>query len=332
MIHAIWKDHGDIEGALVSVKHIMISEMSALSPDIKANILKYINASGKYLRAGLCLYLAKEIEGKISQGKLYLAAAIETFHLATLIHDDVIDEADLRRNLKPLHRVYSNKLAIYSGDYLLSYSGRLAAKGAQLLKIKETLEDEPPLSYQLVERILAGELAQLMNQYNSQMTMKAYLKQIKGKTAFLFGIACQLGTWHPRLSQKELSAAYHFGIFLGMAFQISDDLIDYQLKANQSGKPRLQDVQNGIYTAPLIFGMAESKPIKQAVKNHKSLEWEQEELAMLYKQLEETQAFEATETLINNYLIKLNRACELLPLEHKEEFLIFIRRILARDF
>lgn len=127
MIHSIWKHHGDIEEALVSVKHIMISEMSSLPPDIKTTILDYINASGKYLRAGLCLYLEKEIQ-EISQGKLYLAAAIETFHLATLIHDDVIDEAELRRNIKPLHQVYSNKIAIYAGDYLLSYAGRLATR------------------------------------------------------------------------------------------------------------------------------------------------------------------------------------------------------------
>ncbi|MUG33555.1 polyprenyl synthetase family protein, partial [Psychrobacter sanguinis] len=85
-------------------------------------IIDYINAPGKYLRAGLCLYLAKEVEGHISKGKLYLAASIEVLHLATLIHDDVIDEADLRRTLEPFHKTYTNKIAIYAGDYLLAYA------------------------------------------------------------------------------------------------------------------------------------------------------------------------------------------------------------------
>ncbi|MCL6221473.1 polyprenyl synthetase family protein [Streptococcus dysgalactiae subsp. equisimilis] len=332
MIHPIWKHHDDIEEALVSVKHIMISEMSSLPPDIKTTILDYINASGKYLRAGLCLYLEKEIQGEISQGKLYLAAAIETFHLATLIHDDVIDEAELRRNIKPLHQVYSNKIAIYAGDYLLSYAGRLATRGAQLLNIKDNWEDNGPLPYHVVERILAGELAQLMNQHNSQMTMKAYLKQIKGKTAFLFGLACQLGTWYPKIPQKTSKAAYHLGIFLGMAFQLSDDLIDYRLRADQSGKPRLQDVQNGIYTAPLILGMAQSQTIKQLVDKHQAVEWKEEELTLLYNHLLNTQAFEATEALIEKYLMKISQTSGLLPLNHQEGFLTFIKHILARRY
>nr|WP_226955947.1 polyprenyl synthetase family protein [Streptococcus dysgalactiae] len=306
--------------------------MSSLPPDIKTTILDYINASGKYLRAGLCLYLEKEIQGEISQGKLYLAAAIETFHLATLIHDDVIDEAELRRNIKPLHQVYSNKIAIYAGDYLLSYAGRLATRGAQLLNIKDNWEDNGPLPYHVVERILAGELAQLMNQHNSQMTMKAYLKQIKGKTAFLFGLACQLGTWYPKIPQKTSKAAYHLGIFLGMAFQLSDDLIDYRLRADQSGKPRLQDVQNGIYTAPLILGMAQSQTIKQLVDKHQAVEWKEEELTLLYNHLLNTQAFEATEALIEKYLMKISQTSGLLPLNHQEGFLTFIKHILARRY
>lgn len=264
--------------------------------------------------------ILKKKSREISQGKLYLAAAIETFHLATLIHDDVIDEAELRRNIKPLHQVYSNKIAIYAGDYLLSYAGRLATRGAQLLNIKDNWEDNGPLPYHVVERILAGELAQLMNQHNSQMTMKAYLKQIKGKTAFLFGLACQLGTWYPKIPQKTSKAAYQLGIFLGMAFQLSDDLIDYRLRADQSGKPRLQDVQNGIYTAPLILGMAQSQTIKQLVDKHQAVEWKEEELTLLYNHLLNTQAFEATEALIEKYLMKISQTSGLLPLNHQEGF------------
>ncbi len=85
------------------------------------------------------------------------------------------------------------------------------------------------------------------------MTMKAYLKQIQGKTAFLFGLACQLGSFVPGQSRKDSSMAFRSGQALGMAFQLRDDLIDYQLDVAESGKPRLQDIQNGIYTAPLLL-------------------------------------------------------------------------------
>lgn len=117
-----------------------------------------------------------------------------------------------------------------------------------------------------------------------------------------------------------------------MAFQLSDDLIDYRLRADQSGKPRLQDVQNGIYTAPLILGMAQSQTIKQLVDKHQAVEWKEEELTLLYNHLLNTQAFEATEALIEKYLMKISQTSGLLPLNHQEGFLTFTKHVLARRY
>nr|WP_283770284.1 polyprenyl synthetase family protein [Streptococcus suis] len=273
-----------------------------LHPAVTSKIVEYVEAPGKYLRAGLCLLFAQMTEGKISRSKLYFAAHLEVLHLATLIHDDVIDGADKRRGVTAAHQQFSNRIAIYTGDYLLAYSGRLLGKGLRLLDV--TQDDLNLGSDKLMETILRGELSQLINQFDANMTMKTYLKQIQGKTAFLFGLACQLGSFVPGQSRKESQLAFRAGQALGMAFQIRDDLIDYQLEVEESGKPRLQDIQNGIYTAPLLFAMQEDNSIRQLLQSYIQSP-NQEDLEVITERLFATNALAKTEGLLTAYLKKM---------------------------
>ncbi len=134
------------------------------------------------------------------------------------------------------------------------------------------------------------------------MTMKTYLKQIQGKTAFLFGLACQLGSFVPGQSRKDSSMAFRSGQALGMAFQLRDDLIDYQLDVAESGKPRLQDIQNGIYTAPLLL------PCEKTSLSSSNRAYIQsptaEGLEILTDRIFATHAIAKTEKLIVSYLEK----------------------------
>ncbi|MGQ7503182.1 polyprenyl synthetase family protein [Streptococcus suis] len=302
MVHQIWNTYPEIERGLEEVKSIILSEMMVLHPAVTSKIVEYVEAPGKYLRAGLCLLFAQMTEGQISKSKLYFAAHLEVLHLATLIHDDVIDGADKRRGVEAAHQQFSNRIAIYTGDYLLAYSGRLLGKG---LRLQELTENDLDLDNdKLLEIILRGELSQLVNQFDTQMTMKAYLKQIQGKTAFLFGLACQLGSFVPGQSRKDSSMAFRSGQALGMAFQIRDDLIDYQLEVEESGKPRLQDIQNGIYTAPLLFAMQEDNSIRQLLLSYIQSP-NQEDLEVITERLFATNALAKTESLLTAYLKKM---------------------------
>ncbi|MFZ2952819.1 MAG: polyprenyl synthetase family protein [Streptococcus suis] len=301
MVHQIWDAHPDIKKGLEEVKTIILSEMMVLHPAVKTKIVEYVEAPGKYLRAGLCLLFAQMKEGQIHQSKLYFAAYLEVLHLATLIHDDVIDGADKRRGVITVHQQFSNRIAIYTGDYLLAYSGRLLAKGLRLQDLSQ--EDMNLGNDKLMETILRGELSQLMNQFDTEMTMKAYLKQIQGKTAFLFGLSCQLGAFVPGQSKKESGLAFRTGQALGMAFQIRDDLIDYQLDVRVSGKPQLQDLQNGIYTAPLLFAMRENKSIRSNLVDYIQTPTPQA-LADLANKIMTTNAIDETEKLIDSYIKK----------------------------
>ncbi|MCL4935321.1 polyprenyl synthetase family protein [Streptococcus suis] len=302
MVHQIWNTYPEIERGLEEVKSIILSEMMVLHPAVTSKIVEYVEAPGKYLRAGLCLLFAQMTEGKISRSKLYFAAHLEVLHLATLIHDDVIDGADKRRGVTAAHQQFSNRIAIYTGDYLLAYSGRLLGKGLRLLDV--TQDDLNLGSDKLMETILRGELSQLINQFDANMTMKTYLKQIQGKTAFLFGLACQLGSFVPGQSRKESQLAFRAGQALGMAFQIRDDLIDYQLEVEESGKPRLQDIQNGIYTAPLLFAMQEDNSIRQLLQSYIQSP-NQEDLEVITERLFATNALAKTEGLLTAYLKKM---------------------------
>ncbi|HFI0130502.1 TPA: polyprenyl synthetase family protein [Streptococcus suis] len=302
MVHQIWNTYPEVKQGLEEVKSIILSEMMVLHPAVTAKIVEYVEAPGKYLRAGLCLLFAQMTEGQISRSKLYFAAHLEVLHLATLIHDDVIDEADKRRGVVAAHQQFSNRIAIYTGDYLLAYSGRLLGKGLRFLDISQ--DDLNLGNDKLMETILRGELSQLLNQFDANMTMKTYLKQIQGKTAFLFGLACQLGSFIPGQSKKDSHLAFRAGQALGMAFQIRDDLIDYRLDVEKSGKPRLQDIQNGIYTAPLLFAMSEDRSIRQRLQNYIQTP-SQEGLDVIIDKLFATNAIAKTEGLIVAYLNKM---------------------------
>lgn len=302
MVHQIWNTYPEIERGLEEVKSIILSEMMVLHPAVTSKIVEYVEAPGKYLRAGLCLLFAQMTEGEISRSKLYFAAHLEVLHLATLIHDDVIDGADKRRGVTAAHQQFSNRIAIYTGDYLLAYSSRLFGKGLRLLEVSR--DDLDLGNDKLMETILRGELSQLLNQFDANMTMKAYLKQIQGKTAFLFGLACQLGSFVPGQSKKESQLAFRAGQALGMAFQIRDDLIDYQLEVEESGKPRLQDIQNGIYTAPLLFAMQEDNSIRLLLQSYIQSP-NQKGLEVITERLFATNALAKTESLLTAYLKKM---------------------------
>lgn len=329
MVHHIWDNYPLIQSKLKQVKSIMLSELSVIHPDVKRKILGFIDAPGKYIRSGLTLLFSIDETGQIPEGKLYLAAYVETLHLATLIHDDVIDEADTRRGLDVLNKTFSNRIAVYAGDYLLSYANRLALKGAELLNVSQ--ESNQFFNPMIIERILAGELAQLMNQYRDDMTMKDYLKQIKGKTAFLFALSCQLGAWYPDITKKESLLAFQIGQNIGMAFQLSDDLIDYQIDSSQSGKPRLQDLKNGIYTAPYLLAKQGSQNFRNYIKTIDLNHLNEEERTQIYQLLVTEGYIKQTEQLILTYINKIEQLVKRSKLIDGY-FNSFIATIMKRNF
>ena len=298
MADSIWQTYPVIDQHLKQVKTVMLAEINIGQRDIQQKIEEYIHASGKYLRAGLCLLFSLIKEEEISENKLYLAAAIETFHLATLIHDDVIDDSPLRRNIEAIQQSHSNRIAIYAGDYLLVTAARLVAK--------TSFDRQSEISFQWAgESILNGELLQLANQYNTKMTFTQYLKQIRGKTALLFALSSYAGYYQSQASKRLNKKAFYVGEDIGMFFQLTDDLIDYSSNSQLSGKPRLQDIRNGIYSAPLLYSLQKYPHLLEQISPKDSLS--DQDCEMIYQQVVAAGGIEATLKLVERYQDRIQK-------------------------
>ena len=175
-----------------------------------------------------------------------MAAALELLHVATLLHDDVIDEADTRRGQETISARFGNRVAIYAGDYLLTVCYQLLSKYSPDLAGIQLPTDG-------MMRVVEGELLQMEESYKTDVTIQDYLKRIDGKTAQLFMLSCMMGERFSGMG--ELERARHIGNSIGMAFQLLDDILDYEVSSSEFGKPVLEDVAQGIYTMPLIASL-----------------------------------------------------------------------------
>lgn len=211
-----------------------------------------LDNQGKMVRASLVLLFSYAVQNKpqaSSDCVVTAAAAIEMLHLSTLVHDDVLDNASVRRNEPTMHIKHGNKAAIYMGDLILSrYMEIMAGIAPNTEFIVEQAHT--------INEIVAGDLLQECARYNTDTTKEYYERAIAGKTAALFRLAAitgiKLSSDSP--SSQTLKQAAAFGEHLGMAFQIVDDLEDFNV-SHDTGKPKLEDIKEGIYTLPVILAM-----------------------------------------------------------------------------
>ena len=214
---------------------------------------RLLNAGGKRIRSLLFLIAsqAETEEGRLSDQEIETGAAIEILHMATLVHDDIADQASLRRGEPSALEEFGSEPALFIGDYFLS-------KAYQLFFRNLSADSLRFLSNKLPE-ICAGQMSEFNNRYNYGISLRDYLKQVRRKTGLLFGISTYLGAVEAGYSKVEAAHYYRFGLDLGMAFQIQDDLLDFTEDAEKLGKPPLQDIRQGIYTLPVILLLQDSR-------------------------------------------------------------------------
>lgn len=213
---------------------------------------RLLNAGGKRIRSLLYLIAGQaEIgEGRLSDQQIETGAAIEILHMATLVHDDITDQASLRRGVPSALEEFGSEPALFIGDYFLSKAYQLFFKNLSADSLRF-------LSNKLPE-ICAGQMSEFSNRYNYGISLRDYLKQVRRKTGLLFGIATYLGAAEAGYTKVESAHYYRFGLALGTAFQIQDDLLDFIEDVEKLGKPPLQDIRQGIYTLPVILLLQDS--------------------------------------------------------------------------
>ena len=210
-----------------------------------------IASGGKRLRPMLHV-LAAGAAGYHGDQHTKLAAIIEFIHTSTLLHDDVVDESDLRRGRKTANALWGNAASVLVGDFLYSRSFQLMVE-LDDMRIMRILADT-------TNTIAEGEVLQLLNIGNADVNEAAYLAVIERKTAVLFAAATELGGIVGGLPEKQIAALREYGMQLGYAFQIADDLLDYVSDADTLGKNIGDDLAEGKPTLPVIYALEKSSP------------------------------------------------------------------------
>ena len=221
-----------------------------------------VGGGGKRLRPMLVLLAAQACAYRGSDHVL-LAAVVEFIHTATLLHDDVVDESDLRRGRKTANALWGNAASVLVGDFLYSRSFQMMVE-ADDMRVMRILADT-------TNRIAEGEVLQLLNIHNPDVDEAAYLRVIERKTAVLFSAATRLGALLGGMPAAQEQAFAQFGLDLGFAFQIADDVLDYVSDAGTLGKNIGDDLAEGKATLPLIYAI-ERAPAAQAASLRRAIE------------------------------------------------------------
>lgn len=220
-------------------------------------IAEYIIAGGgKRLRPMLHL-LAARCCGYEGDKHVLLAAVIEFIHTATLLHDDVVDESDLRRGRDTAHKLWGNPASVLVGDFLYSRSFQMMVEVGDM-RVMQILADT-------TNTIAEGEVMQLLNMRNPEVTEASYFAVIEHKTARLFQAACELGGLLAGVPPEQRHALGDFGRALGAAFQIMDDVLDYSAEQEVLGKKLGDDLAEGKPTLPMIFARQLASASERAI-------------------------------------------------------------------
>ncbi len=240
-----------LEKSLEAVNQEIISRLNKSIPLISDIGKHLINASGKRLRPLLTLAMAAQLND-YSKNPILLAAAVEFIHTATLLHDDVVDESNLRRGKKTANIIWGNEFSILAGDFLFAQSFELMVE-TKSIKALSSLASASC-------KITQGEFQQMQIANKPETSQEDYFEVIGKKTAELFGASCKSGIIVAGGNIKQQKAAYGYGFNLGLAFQIIDDLMDFNNLPNKMGKNLGDDFKLGKTTLPVILAWQKSNP------------------------------------------------------------------------
>jgi heptaprenyl diphosphate synthase len=240
-----WHDFPGMPEALEKVSGIIQTAAVSQNALISEGVSALLQGGGKFLRPGLLL-IASEF-GKPEEKRWTLAACLEMLHLATLVHDDIIDDAPYRRGVPTLHTRFGARNAVLIGDYLLSQSFFLAAE--------HTSPQQALRLSRIVSLICTMEIQQDNDRFATDTSLRRYLRKIMGKSALLFSLACHLGAAESNAGPAIVERLRRTGYNIGMAFQIIDDILDYAGDRAEVRKPLGRDIKAGIVTLPLICAL-----------------------------------------------------------------------------
>lgn len=257
-------DHPSFQAVLTSVRgkvqdyldrsDEVIAEVARLAPGgVSERMAKLIARKGKKIRSTILALIATSGKDTPDASRVaHACAGIELLHLASLVHDDIIDETTVRRGQRTAHVEWGNKIAVLIGDYILSQAMRCV--------INEESREIPLLLSSAANRLIVGEICELDSAGNFDLSLERYNAIIEGKTAALVEASAKIGAHIAGFDKDRIEKCGMLGAHFGIAFQIIDDLLDYGVGASGLDKAKFTDISNGLVTLPLIYYFQKVSP------------------------------------------------------------------------
>ncbi|PMB84923.1 farnesyl pyrophosphate synthetase [Dolosicoccus paucivorans] len=254
----LWSQFPNIAAQLKEVHTLMQERLTMKSGPLQAILDELLATRGKLLRPGLFLLFSNLNTSSSlkanNESEIKIAASLELLYMATLVHDEIIDDSPLRRGKQTVQSKYGKDIAVYTGDLLFTVMFDL---------VVEAFNGTPYVqrNVKVMRELLIGELDQMTHRYNLNVTVDDYLFNAQHKTAALFQLACEEGAYLAGLNETQIYDASQVGRYMGIAFQIYDDILDYTSSEEVLNKPVLEDLSQGVYTLPLLLARQEHKSL-----------------------------------------------------------------------
>lgn len=290
----------DLENLVANLRSLI----GARHPILQAAAEHLFSAGGKRLRPGIVLLISRalSIDGELSPRHRKLAEITEMIHTASLVHDDVVDEASTRRGVETVHSRFNHRVAVLAGDFLFAQASWHLANLDNLDVVK--------LLSRVIMDLADGEVKQGLYRYDSGQSLETYLEKTYCKTASLIANSSQAVGVLSGQSDSHLKLLNQFGRQLGLAFQVVDDILDFTGNDQQLGKPASSDLASGYLTAPALFALEENSQLAILIEREFNLEGDLEQALNI---VINSKGIQRTRDLAEKFALEAKDAIEWLP-------------------
>ena len=308
----------DLDDLILELKNLI----GAGHPILQAAAEHLFSAGGKRLRPGIVLLISKAISPgfNLTTKHKRLAEITEMIHTASLVHDDVVDEASTRRGVETVHSRFNTRVAVLAGDFLFAQASWHLANLDNVKVVK--------LLSRVIMDLAEGEIKQNLNRFDSGQTFSKYINKSYSKTASLIANSTKASGVLTNLEDDKLNTLYEFGKNIGLAFQVVDDILDFTGNDKQLGKPAVSDLASGYLTAPVLYALEENKNLSVLINRELV---EKEDLNNALNIVMNSEAIKRSRNLAENFAALSKEAILWLPeSEYKRALLALPEFVLSR--
>ncbi|HET7578556.1 MAG TPA: heptaprenyl diphosphate synthase component II [Bacillales bacterium] len=294
----------DLHSDLAYIEKELERAVDTAQPDLRKASFHLLKAGGKRIRPVFVLLSGQF--GRYDLDKVKnVAVALEFIHMASLVHDDVIDDADVRRGRPTIKSKWDNRVAMYTGDYMFS----------RALEIVTNLDN--PVIHKMLSKAMVdmtlGEIEQIRDLFDWHQNLRHYLRRVKRKTALLIAVSCCLGSVSAEVDAEVAKQLYRFGYYVGMSYQITDDILDFVGTEKELGKPAGSDLRQGNVTLPVLYTLHKENGRDDLVAFLQSSDQREARWREVLDQVRHSGGIEFSQKLSERYLDKALEVLESLP-------------------